>query len=53
LFIHFAALKKREIAFKALFKPADAFLTVQRYSFFCNQPNLLSYFSGKFFIILA
>ena len=36
-------------AFKALFKPADAFLTVQRYSFFSTPPNLLSYFKWFFF----
>ncbi len=36
-------------AFKALFKPADAFLTVQRYSFFSDQPNLLKIFSVNFF----
>ena len=44
IFYFFTFLLFQKIAFKALFKPADAFLTVQRYSFFHKEPNLLNYF---------
>jgi hypothetical protein len=50
LFFTYSFLGK--IAFKALFKPAGAFLTVQRYSIFHKEPNLLNYFKRKWSLFL-
>ena len=52
IFYFFTFLLFQIILFKALFKPAGAFLTVQRYSIFHKEPNLLNYFKRKWSLFL-